>query len=474
MTSPTFQRQLAISVLTACALAAACASPTTSRSAPAQTVLMPAAAEGTYQTPSGVIWLVQDEAGLAAVIGREVYPLRQDGAAWRNSAGAEVSFERDERGTIIAASDDNGRYARLSAEVPARVRALLAPRPSGETWVYARPRAEAGIETAGLAHANIRPEAAADLIARLTRDQAYEGVHALLVYRHDRLVLEEYFYGYTADETHDLRSATKSFHGALAAIAVAQNLIRLDEPIWSSLAQHYGVTLTSGLETVALRDVLDMRTGLACDDFDETSPGRELEMMRDEDWVRFLLALPAAPVNANTGHYCSGAVIAVGRLIEIRSGQSLTNYAAQHLFARIGIDVARLQWDFSPTWKGDGHVAALQMRPRDMLRFGRLYLNGGIADGRRVIDSRWIDETFNATTAVGSWRRYSRFWWTFAVESEPGAAPIIVHAAMGNGGQRIYVVPSLDAVIVMTGGNYNDDDPTLNVLRALVGEMQRP
>lgn len=434
--------------------------------------------EGTYDIGGAPLWIVQSPGGgLAAVIGRSVYPLKQvQGDAFLNPAGQPVAFERDRDGAITAASDGRGRYPRRSAEVPARVRALLTPRPLGDPpWRYRTPAPEADLPTGGLAGAGLDEAAIAALVRDLIFDPAYGGVHSLLVLRHRKLVLEEYFYGYAADEAHDLRSATKSVHGALAGIAVKEGLLRLDTPVWAELADRYGLKIDEATRRVTLADVLDMRTGLACDDFDDASPGRETLAQKSTDWVEFLLGLPPRAAASRQGHYCSMAVVAVGRLIELKSGEPLANYARKRLFDPIGIDSQRVQWDFSPTWKGDTHVAGLFMTPRDVLRFGRLYLDGGKAHARAILPGNWTQETFDATTRVGSWRLYSRFWWTWEEQVDRGgsAERFTLHAAMGNGGQQIIVVPGLDAIIVMTGGNFNAQDPSRRIIARIMAAMRK-
>lgn len=428
--------------------------------------------EGRYDAGGQPLYLVSDGDQLVAVIGLATYPMRREGGdRFLNAADQNVSFERDASGAIVAAQDGNGRYPRLGPDVPQRIRLLMHPRPADAgPWRYSIPRAEADIATADAAGMGVPHTALSEALRRITSDPAYADMHSLLIYRRGHLVLEEYFYGFDADEPHDLRSATKSIHAALAGIAVREGLLRLDTPVWAELADHYRIDISPELRRVTLADVLDMRTGFACDDYDDASPGRETEAQRASDWVEFLLRLPAAANAPDVGRYCSMAVVAVGRLIEIRSGERLLDYATPRLFTSLGIDRQRLSWDFSPTWQGDTHAAQIFLTPRDMLRFGRLYLEDGVAGGWRILPAGWAEASFDATTAVGSWRRYSRFWWSWdvAVPGAGAAQNITVHAAMGNGGQRIVVVPELDMIIVMTGGNYNDRDPTRLLIEFLV------
>lgn len=431
--------------------------------------------EGRYDAGDVPLYLVADGEALSVVIAGAVYPLaREADGRVRNAAGQLVDFERGPDGSIVAASDGNGRYAFVSREVPDRVRAYLRPAPEGAVWTYSIPPATdrdlvpADAVTVGLGHEGLEA-----LVSRLTTDPAWAGVHSLLIYRRDRLVMEAYFYGYTQDEPHDLRSATKSVHAALAGIAVEQGLLNLDTPVWRALADRRGAHVDDGAARISLGQILNMQTGLACDDFEPGSPARELEMMRSPDWVGFMLAAPVAPVEPGVGHYCSGAPVAVGHLIESLTGQGLADVADEQLFSPLGIRRSRWSWDFSPRWQGDTHVAGLFMTPRDMVRFGRLYLDEGAIEGRQLLPVGWVRETFDAPVRVGSWRRYGRFWWTLPVTDDVlgPARTFTVHAAMGNGGQVIAVAPEYEAVIVLTGGNFNDDTPTTRILGWILRSM---
>lgn len=435
----------------------------------------PTAVEGRYDADGTPLYLVADGEQLSAVIGDSVYPLtRDDQGQLRNVAGARVEFELDSAGRPIAASDGSGRYRYASEEVPERVRARLRPLPRGVLWTYSTPSpAEPDLAVGDAAEAGLPHAALEALVARIADDPDWTGVHSLLVYRHGRLVMEAYFYGYAADEPHDLRSATKSVHGALAGIAVGRGWLATDMRIWSRLGDLYGVSPASPADGVTLAQAMNMQTGFACDDFDDASPARELIMMQSSDWTRFLLEAPGAPVEAGRGHYCSAAPVAVGRLIERVTGEALPDLAQRELFGPIGIDQSRYRWDFRDAWLGPSHVAGLHMTPRDMLRFGRLYLSDGVWNGQRILPEGWVDASFSGEVAVGSWRRYSRFWWTISVTDELLGPPqtFTVHAAMGNGGQRIAVLPEQDAVIVLTGGNYNDQTPTDRIIAYLTRLM---
>jgi CubicO group peptidase (beta-lactamase class C family) len=115
--------------------------------------------------------------------------------------------------------------------------------------------------------------------------------------------------------------------------------------------------------------------------------------------------------------------------------------------------------------------AQLSMRPRDILKLGVLFLDGGQWHGQQILSRAWVTRSTAPVTRIGS-RGYGYFWWhqPFDVTTSSGARRIDVLNASGNGGQKIYIVPELDLVAVFTGSNYksNTDTPPNAIMRDVV------
>ena len=101
-------------------------------------------------------------------------------------------------------------------------------------------------------------------------------------------------------------------------------------------------------------------------------------------------------------------------------------------------------------------ASGLRLRPRDLARIGALYESGGLWRGRQVLSSAWIDEATSVQIQLDSLSGYGYQWWV-DIERLAGV-PTLFPVARGNGGQRLYVVPGLDLVAVVTAGNYNSAD----------------
>jgi CubicO group peptidase (beta-lactamase class C family) len=207
---------------------------------------------------------------------------------------------------------------------------------------------------------------------------------------------------------------------------------------------------------LTLRDLLTMRSGLACDDWTASSPGNESRMYQSPDWVKFVLDLPMTEQPGTRAHYCSGNVAVAGRIVERVSGMRLPAFAQQHLFTPLGIRARDVRWNYTLSASNATTFSQIYLRPRDMLKLGLLFQQQGRWNGRQIVSRDWVARATKQWSTVGD-QPYGYFWWHQWVNAElrDGPRRVDMVVATGNGGQKIYLVPSLDLVVVMTGGNYN-------------------
>jgi CubicO group peptidase (beta-lactamase class C family) len=273
------------------------------------------------------------------------------------------------------------------------------------------------------------------------------------VARHGRLLAEGYFNGFGPDTTHDLRSAGKSFVSAVAGIAVEQGLFGIDDPISQLIPgfeQHDH--MDDAKRSITVRNLLDMNSGLDCNDWNgASSPGWEEHMYGKQDWVGFVLDLPMANPPGTVPSYCTGGAVLLGHIIAVRSGKGLDEYANTWLLGPLGIH--SVIWRRSP----DGQATAgtgMQLRPRDLAKLGQLYLDGGAWNGARVEAPAWVAESQRRATSLGG-DGYGFLWWKRAIAGPDGAVEAFY--ADGNGGNYVFVFPALDLVVAFTGSNYNSE-----------------
>ena len=188
-----------------------------------------------------------------------------------------------------------------------------------------------------------RPSVIEGVVRDVYGDPDYRHVHALLVQKGGVLVLEEYFAGYDEGQPHNLRSATKSVISALVGAATLRGHVGPDDRPLAVIAEAEGRSLSPHKAALTLADMMDMRHGLRCDDWDPESPGNESHIYGEPDWTAFVLSIPDAGANADPGvSYCSAVPLMVGRYLEIATGQPLPQFADDALLSPLGVEARRL------------------------------------------------------------------------------------------------------------------------------------
>ena len=307
------------------------------------------------------------------------------------------------------------------------------PNERGEGWTTGAPE-DVGIET----------KAVEQLVRAVIAGEA-GALHSLLLFRDGKLVVEEYFHGWDADDLHRLASATKSVSSLLVGIAIDRGEIEGVEAPLLELVPEWAASAGDGWEAVQLEHLLTMSMGLDWNDEQArqfTPPG--------EDRFADVLARDVASDPGTQWRYVSRNMNLLAPIIVHATGKYADIYAAEHLFGPLGIDI----WDWEEN-KYEGHPGmsgTLMMRPRDMAKLGQLVLEGGFWDRQAVVSPEWIRESsqfhMNPPFADG----YGYLWWLF---DEPAPGGVVY--ANGMGSQFIAVVPDFNLVLVTTGGNdYND------------------
>lgn len=422
---------------------------------------------GTYRYHGGgTLALVAGDSMLFAIITEAKYPLRSIGAdRFINGPGDTIPFRRDAAGAVAGFVERGTFFARLTPSVDAADAQLVRARPRGAGAYAYQPPPDLGdgIAVGGLDGAGL-DSSVAHAIVRGVVDGTYADLHSVLVYRGRRLVLEEYFYGYHRDRPHQMRSATKSVVSALVGIAIDNGALAGErEPVLARLPYADYANPHPQKQALTLGDLLTHRTGLACDDWDPASPGNESRLGDTEDWIKSFLDLPVVAERGTVARYCSAGVWTAGRMVERATGQPLPAYAQRVLFDPLGIRPGR--WNVTTSAENAGTFAQLNLRPRDMLKFGILFQQEGRWNGRQVISADWVRRSTAVHAQVGD-QGYGYYWWHqwLAVPTAAGTRRVDVVVATGNGGQKIFLVPSLDLVAVFTGGAFNAENTPSNAV----------
>lgn len=433
--------------------------------------------EGRYEYEPGVSLIIAErppDGALFAVINGARYPLRADRPdVFLNSSGAEVHFVRDQSGRVVGYRVRNNpelgsnpllRLLDADARVPA---ASWRARPPGapERYAYRAPRsANDGLSVRALAPETTQ-QGGLTALTQAIYDEELANLDSFLLYRDGALVFEEYFHEYDASTPHQLRSATKTLMALLVGAALERGAIAsLDAPVLPYFADYADLAnVDDRKRSITIRHLLTMQSGFACNDWDQESPGNEGAMVRTDDWARFILDLPMEHEPGAHGSYCSGNVILAGRIVEQATGRPLRAFADEVLFGPLGIE--RYEWGFRPDQSNAENFVQAWMRPRDMLKVGVMILDGGAWRGRQIIAPDYIGELTRAHSVIDD-APYGYFYWRRYINLPSGRFE--TPQASGNGGQKIIVLDEYDAVIVMTGGAYNQDSRSNEILARYV------
>ncbi|HUQ09351.1 MAG TPA: serine hydrolase [Steroidobacteraceae bacterium] len=316
----------------------------------------------------------------------------------------------------------------------------VAPENTGDGWTVSTPAAE-GLNTQAL-----------DSLYQSIRDGHFPGVDSMIVVRHQHLVAEGYFNGFGRDTVHELRSTGKSFISTLAGIALDQGLIGLDDPLAQHIPDFEGYrNMSAAKRSITLRHLLNMNSGLDCDDWIAGSPGNEERMYDSRDWIRFMLDLRMMAEPGAEPHYCTGGVVLLAHVMSLRSGMALENYAQQWLLGPLNIQQS--VWRHSPDGRATG-ATGFGLRPRDAAKLGALVVNEGVWNGVRVVPESWVMITRQRVLTLGS-GGYGYLWWKSSFPR--GAGQVDAVFTSGNGGNHVFTVPSLELVVAFTGSNYNTE-----------------
>lgn len=289
----------------------------------------------------------------------------------------------------------------------------------------------------------------------------YKQITSIIVARGDRVVYERYFDTDGAEALRNTRSATKTVTGMLVGAAIDRGLLRTESPVLPFFKDRLPVANPDPRKArITVEDFLTMSSLLECDDENPFSRGNEERMYLVEDWVKFALDLPIKgfpdwqpkPDQSPYGRawsYCTAGVTTLGPLLERATRQSVPAFAQTVLFEPLGID--SVKWQFQPlgnAMTGGG----LQLRSRDLLKLGQLYLNNGRWQGRQVISEAWVRRSVSPHARAREDTDYGYLWWlqTFHVNGQN----IATYGMYGTGGNKVYILPVQGAVVVVTTTNF--------------------
>ncbi len=301
-------------------------------------------------------------------------------------------------------------------------------------------------------------------------------VAGILVLKDGRIALERYRYGNSERTRWMSMSIAKSITSTLVGTAIAQHRITsLSDPVTKYVTSLSG----SAYDGVSVRDILMMSSGVRWNETytDSSSDRRHLLEAQIAQQpgaaMKLMAALPRSASPGTVNNYSTGETQVAGEIVRSAVGRPLADYLADRIWGRYAMEADARWWLDSP----DGHEiggSGFSATLRDYARFGQFILDGGIANGERILPAGWIEDASTPKTLRnGNELPYGYFWW-------PGTSPSqrrdAAFEAVGIFGQHLYINPAAHLVIVIwgaqtkpTGGAIIDD---WKFFDAVAGQMR--
>jgi CubicO group peptidase (beta-lactamase class C family) len=279
-------------------------------------------------------------------------------------------------------------------------------------------------------------------------------VHGLLIARHGKLVLEEYFHGYHRDTLHNTRSASKSLTALVVGAAMQAGVpLKLSSPVYQVMnGGAFPPDLEPQKRAMTLEHLLTMSSGYFCDDTNDNAPGAEdpmWEQSAEPDFYRYTMKVPLATPPGENSVYCSASPnLALGM-----AGRA-AHEDPMSLFVRLigqPMKIRRYEWGLDRAGHPYGG-GGMNLLLRDFIKLGQVMLDGGLWQGRRIVGKEFAARAGSPLYHLRN-IYYGYLWWG---ENYPYKnRTVYIYSARGAGGQTVSVVPELDLIVATFAGNFS-------------------
>ena len=277
-----------------------------------------------------------------------------------------------------------------------------------------------------------------ELFCRALSEHAADHV---IVYQHGKLLAR---HDWVPEARQNQYSLSKSFTGTAAGFALAEGLFEMDTRISELLPDYMPENPCEELKELSVRHLLTMTAG-------QQRPllmGDSRKTLKETDWTSYVLSVPFSDHPGRVFMYSNTGPYLISRIIEEKTGGSLTDYLMPRLFEPL--DIPRPEWEEDP----EGHIfgaGGMVLSSSEVMRFGQLYLQQGVWNGKQILPDGWVRKV--ERTAIPTGRgggEYSLLFWKSRNDT---------YSAVGKFGQYCTICPEKDAVIVINA--LDKDDPNL-------------
>lgn len=288
-----------------------------------------------------------------------------------------------------------------------------------------------------------------DFFARIESEGL--ALHSVMILRHGFVVAEHWWSPYSPDKRHMLFSLSKSFTSTAIGLAVSEGLLTEDDTVLSFFPEYRTPDIDSNMADMRIRHLLSMSTGHTEDTM------RHLHRAEDGDFARAFFSVPIQKPPGTHFLYNTGATYMLSAILQRVTGVTLLDYLTPRLFQPLGIE--NPTWESCPRGVNMGGFG-LSVRTEDIAKFGQMYLQQGVWNGRQVVPSDWVSTATRSHVSNGDqpdsdWSQgYGYQFWRCRHN---------VYRGDGAFGQYCVVMPEQDAVVAITSG-LNDMQAVLNVV----------
>lgn len=265
-------------------------------------------------------------------------------------------------------------------------------------------------------------------------DTQVNSIHSFILVRHGHVVAEAWWAPETAQKPHVLWSLSKSFTSTAVGLAVAEGKLSIDDFVSKFFPDEMPAEPSANLKAMRVRDLLTMATGHQ----------NEVSLRNKKEWVREFLLHPVPHKPGTHFQYNTPATYMLSAIVQRVTGETVLDYLTPRLFQPLGIE--KPQWDMSPEGISLGGYG-LYLRTEDIAKFGQLYLQKGVWEGKQIVPADWIAQATSKQVSNGSdpnsdWNQgYGFQFWRCRNDAFRGD---------GKDGQFCVVMPELDAVVAIT------------------------
>ena len=287
-------------------------------------------------------------------------------------------------------------------------------------------------------------------------DKSIDSMHSVMILRHGHVIAEGWWTPYAAQTPHVLWSLSKSFTSTAVGIAIAEGKLSVDDEVLKFFPDDAPAEPSKNLKLMRVSDLLRMSTGHA------SEPPHSAE----QPWAKTFLAHPVTFKPGTHFLYNSMGTYMLSAIVQKATGQSAREYLRPRLFEPLGIE--NPSWESSPQGISAGGWG-LHLRTEDIARFGQLYVQKGLWNGKQLVPREWVEsasarQTSNGSAPNSDWDQgYGYQFWRCRHNAYRGD---------GAFGQYCVIMPDQDAVVVITSGVKNMQSALDLIWTKLLPNMQ--